>query len=90
MYASLAWCSAADSEHFVGELMKGFMKSRTIGPPEAQAVLSKSCPNEAEYIGARPQGALPTISLTGSPALTTVLGRSGDTLLATRVPERDT
>jgi len=69
--------SAADSEHIVGELMKGFMKSRAIGP-KAREALNISCPDEAEYIGARLQGALPTISLTGSPALATAFGNDVD------------
>ena len=90
--------SAADSEHVVGELMKGFMKKRAIGTA-AREKLRKSCPDEAEYLGERLQGALPAISLTGSPALATAfsndvdpamsfaqqvfgLGRAGDALLA--------
>jgi len=90
--------SAADSEHIVGELMKGFMKSRALGA-EARDALRNSSPIEAEYLGDRLQGALPAISLTGSPALSTAfgndvasemifaqqvfgLGRAGDTLLA--------
>ena len=53
--------SAADSEHIVGELMKGFMKSRKI-PNEVQDKIKKQALNW-EYISQNLQGALPAISL---------------------------
>ena len=53
--------SAADSEHIVGELMKGFMKSRKI-PNEIRDKIKKSA-NHWEYISQNLQGALPAISL---------------------------
>lgn len=44
--------SAADSEHIVGELMKGFLKKRTVHDPRLPQELSQKL-----------QGALPAISL---------------------------
>lgn len=52
--------SASDSEHIVGELMKGFKKKRP--------VLDTRIPAD---ISAKLQGALPTISLSGGLALPT-------------------
>lgn len=54
--------SAADSEHIVGELMKGFKKQRPI-PAEMKEKLG----NLADHL----QGALPAIALTGHAALST-------------------
>lgn len=82
--------SAADAEHIVGELMKGFYKKRPIS--EAQ----KATIGE---IGKDLQDALPAIALTGHPALSTAFlndvnpemvfaqqvygyGRQGDVLMA--------
>ncbi|MFN2274947.1 MAG: SIS domain-containing protein [Anaerolineales bacterium] len=54
--------SAADSEHIVGELMKGFLEPRPL--PETQiARLRKLYGNEGEKLGRRLQGALPANSL---------------------------
>jgi len=55
--------SAADCEHIVGELMKGFLLSRTI--PQSQAALYPD--GFAENL----QGALPAIALTGHNSLST-------------------
>ena len=82
--------SAADAEHIVGELMKGFYKQRPL--PEAER---RGMEDLAPYL----QGALPAIALTGHPALATAFlndvhpkmvfaqqvygyGRPGDALLA--------
>ena len=60
--------SAADSEHIVGELMKGFVKKRPID--HNMCVKMKDiCPNEAEYLSKNLQGALPAISLMNAVAL---------------------
>ena len=81
--------SAADAEHIVGELMKGFRLPRPL-PAEARARYGED---------AKLQGALPAIALTGHPALSSAylndvdgewifaqqvygLGRTGDVLLA--------
>jgi len=83
--------SAADAEHWAGELLKGFVKKRPL-PPEERGKLS---PKLAEKL----QGALPTIPLTGFLSLRTAfandvdpdlvfaqlvwgLGRPGDALVA--------
>lgn len=90
--------SAADSEHIVGELMKSFIKKRTI-PLETANRLREIDSNLGENLSNKLQGALPTISLVGHPGLSTAylndvdpvlgfaqqvygLGREGDTLLA--------
>ncbi len=79
--------SAADSEHIVGELMKGFLSKRTVTDPRIPAELA-----------AKLQGALPAISLVTGVALPTAyendvdgeytvaqtlygLARPGDTVL---------
>lgn len=54
--------SAADSDHIVGELMKGFYKLRPLPHDEK----SKYC-----ELGDKLQGALPAIALTQHPALST-------------------
>lgn len=82
--------SASDSDHIVGELMKGFYQSRPLGEEEQQKMGS---------LGSRLQGALPAIALTMHPALSTAYlndvdpemifaqqvygyGREGDVLIA--------
>ena len=60
--------SAADSEHIVGELMKGFLLKRR---PDQEMIekLKKSYPDTWKYFADNLQGALPAISLTNHPAL---------------------
>ncbi|MBN2046925.1 MAG: SIS domain-containing protein [Anaerolineaceae bacterium] len=60
--------SAADSEHIVGELMKGFLSMRP-APEEVEAKLSEIDPGSAAYIARNLQGALPAISLVSQSAL---------------------
>ena len=60
--------SAADSEHIVGELMKGFMQRREL-PPAARAKIMASAGEYGEYICNNLQGALPAISLVSQSAL---------------------
>src|SRR5579872_7287272 len=62
--------SAADSEHIVGELMKGFRSRRPL-PPSIRERLIAEWPQEGTYIGEHLQGALPTISLSAHTALAT-------------------
>jgi D-sedoheptulose 7-phosphate isomerase len=89
--------SAADSEHIVGELMKGFHSRRPI--PEAdRARLAVAGGEEGRYLAERLQGALPAISLVSQVSLATAVandvaadmvfaqqvygyGRRGDALL---------
>lgn len=63
--------SASDSEHIVGELMKGFLLNRII-PEEDREKICKICDKEiGEKICNNLQGALPAISLTSHTALMT-------------------
>lgn len=60
--------SAADSDHIVGELMKGFMLKRPV-PQEFRSRLAETDVSQADYIADRLQGALPAISLVSHAAL---------------------
>ncbi|GHT78954.1 phosphoheptose isomerase [Spirochaetia bacterium] len=62
--------SAADSDHIVGELMKGFVKKRPLGD-DFIIKLRSIDPEHAEYIGRNLQQALPAIALSAHTALTT-------------------
>ena len=53
--------SAADSEHIVGELMKGFLQKRPLTEEERAAIASSGCP-EPEKFSASLQRGLPAIS----------------------------
>ena len=89
--------SAADSEHLVAELMKGFLKRRPISSAHA-AQLETADRTEGKAIAQRLQGALAAISLASPVSLTSAiandidfemifaqqvygLGRAGDVLL---------
>ena len=90
--------SAADSEHIVAELMKGFLKRRPISATDA-AKLEKSSGAAGKTVATRLQGTLAAISLPSQMSLLTAtandgafdmvfaqqvygLGRPGDALLA--------
>lgn len=90
--------SAADAEHIVGELMKGFLKKRRL-PEELRARMKEDFPQDADYLYENLQGALPALSLVNQVALGTAfandqaadlvfaqqvmgIGRKGDVLLA--------
>ncbi len=60
--------SASDSEHIVGELMKGFVKKRPI-TEDLYAKLQKVCPNDADYLKDNLQMPLPALSLMNAVAL---------------------
>jgi len=62
--------SAADSEHIVGELMKGFMSKRPL-PAEERTRFTELYGEEGAYLADRLQGALPAISLVSHTALMT-------------------
>ncbi|GHV04433.1 phosphoheptose isomerase [Spirochaetia bacterium] len=62
--------SAADADHIVGELMKGFVKKRPLGD-DFIAKLRGIDPEHAEYIGKNIQQGLPAIALSAHTALTT-------------------
>lgn len=90
--------SAADAEHIVGELMKGFLKKRPV-PPDFAAKLAATAPAHAEYLAKNLQQPLAAVSLVAGVALPTAfandqagdlvfaqqvygIGRAGDILLA--------
>ena len=66
--------SAADAEHIVGELMKGFLLKR----PVAERVFPGGVPDPALE---KLQGALPALSLNGHPALAAALVNDTDASL---------
>jgi D-sedoheptulose 7-phosphate isomerase len=78
--------SAADSDHIVGELMKGFMLKRPISSEERQVYLSLF-PEDGAYLADHLQGALPAISLAGHSALTTAFANdvAADLIFAQQV-----
>ncbi len=61
--------SASDSEHIVGELMKGFVLKRPVNTSQRK-VLEKAFPDDAGYLANNLQGALPAISLVSQCAIT--------------------
>lgn len=90
--------SAADAEHIVGELMKGFKLPRRV-PEDMRKELQAVSPEEGARLADKLQGALPAIALDGHIALSTAYlndvdgelvyaqqvygyGRKGDVLLA--------
>lgn len=90
--------SAADCEHIVGELMKGFRLPRPL-PAEEREKLASRFPGEAAALAERLQRALPAISLVSQTSLATAFandvaadmvfaqqvygyGRPGDLLVA--------
>ncbi len=62
--------SAADSEHIVGELMKGFVKNRAIDTTMKEKLVAID-EKRAESLCSNLQQALPAIALTGHTALST-------------------
>jgi D-sedoheptulose 7-phosphate isomerase len=54
--------SAADSEHIVAELIKGYISRRPV-PGGVRSRLVETYPERGEYLASRLQGALPAISL---------------------------
>lgn len=62
--------SAADSEHIVGELMKGFILKREI-PLKDKERIKAAFPEDADYLAANLQGALPAISLISQTSIST-------------------
>ncbi len=98
--------SSADSEHIVGELMKGFRSRRSI-PASTSERLIAEWPQEGAYIGEHLQGALPALSLSAHTAFATAYandvaadlvfaqqvygyGESGDVLLCISTSGRST
>jgi D-sedoheptulose 7-phosphate isomerase len=90
--------SAADSEHIVGELMKGFLSKRPL-PDTIRQRFTNAFPDDGAYLADHLQGALAAISLVSQTSLLTAFandvaadmvfaqqvygyGRHGDALLA--------
>ena len=62
--------SAADAEHIVGELMKGFLLPRRL-TGDIAASIRETAPESADYLLENLQGTLPAVSLVAETALTT-------------------
>ena len=62
--------SAADCEHVVGELMKGYLRKRPV-PADVRAALQAQDATNASYLADHLQGALRAISLVSQTALIT-------------------
>jgi len=90
--------SAADCEHLVGELMKGYLAARPL-PVSQRAALADAAIGDGAYLADRLQGALSAISLVSQVGLITAVandigpdmifaqqvygyGRAGDVLIA--------
>jgi len=90
--------SAADAEHIVGELMKGFRLRRELSEIQIQSV-AELYPEEASFLSKNLQQAIPALSLVSSVSLSTAfandvnpdfifaqqifgLGHPGDVLIA--------
>lgn len=78
--------SAADAEHIVGELMKGFLLRRAL-PSEARGRLAAVDGELGSYLGTKLQQTLPAIALTGHLALSTAVANDngGDLPFAQQV-----
>ncbi len=63
--------SAADAEHIVGELMKGFMKRRNLSKDEKQVLIEVAGNSDGKFLAENLQKALPAISLVSSISLAT-------------------
>lgn len=72
--------SAADAEHIVGELMKGFNLPRKLDSVYAET-LQQTDPVLGKVLADNLQGALPSIALDGHPALTTAYMNDCEPLL---------
>ena len=72
--------SSADSEHIVGELMKGFCKKRQV-PEDFAGKLMEADKERGKYLAEKLQQGLPAIALTGHTALSTAYLNDVDGLL---------
>jgi D-sedoheptulose 7-phosphate isomerase len=78
--------SSADSEHIVGELMKGFILKRTIDET-MQLKLQENFSEDADYLIKNLQKGIPSISLTSHNALTSAFSNdnASDLIFAQQV-----
>jgi len=74
--------SASDSEHIVGELMKGFLLPRPLSATERDSLIQAAGPDEGQPLAASLQGALPAIALTSHGALSTAISNDNGPDLA--------
>ena len=72
--------SAADAEHIVGELMKGFKNPRKLPKEYADRLIGVN-PELGKILAENLQGALPAIALDGHPALSTAYQNDCEPLL---------
>ena len=72
--------SSADSDHIVGELMKGFLKERPVSE-EMKAAMMAIDPVRGEALAKNLQGGLPAISLTAHAALNTAFANDRDPVM---------
>lgn len=73
--------SAADSEHIVGELMKGFVKHRPL-PEDMKKELLLADPVRGKELATKLQGGLPAIALTNHAALSSAFANDVDGMLS--------
>jgi D-sedoheptulose 7-phosphate isomerase len=78
--------SAADAEHLVGELMKGYLAPRAV-PTSVRQRFEEAFPDNGAYLAQHLQGALPTLSLASQTALLTAVANdiAGDMIFAQQV-----
>ena len=76
--------SAADSEHIVGELMKGFLLRRPIPPEHRERLRVVAGPTKGDELGTLLQGTLRAIALTSHGSLATAVANDvrGDMVFA--------
>lgn len=72
--------SAADAEHIVGELMKGFKMPRKLKADFAEKLIGENA-ELGSVLAEKLQGALPAIALNGHPALSTAYMNDCEPLL---------
>lgn len=73
--------SAADAEHIVGELMKGFVKRRPL-PKELKRALIDTDPIRGSELSEKLQQGLPAIALTNHAALSSAFANDVDGMLS--------
>ncbi|MBQ1241198.1 MAG: SIS domain-containing protein [Lachnospiraceae bacterium] len=73
--------SAADAEHIVGELMKGFVKNRTVSA-EMQKALLELDPERGAGLIKNLQGGLPAICLNAHTSLNTAFANDKDPVMS--------
>lgn len=65
--------SAADAEHIVGELLKGFMKKRPLPEKDRQRLLELAGEADGRYLGEKLQAGIRAVSLTAHVGLATAV-----------------